>query len=900
MTRTVRVWSAIIGVLAVAATTAGAQNVDSNRVRAIGQAAGHEAAPSIRAARKSGPIRIDGRLDDAQWQTALPFAEFRQLDPQEGAPASERTEARVLVDDDALYVGIRLFDREPGRIQSELNRRDESIEGDIVEVYLDTYHDHLTGFVFRLSPAGAKRDAAISASGEQDNSWDPIWDGAAMIDAEGWSAEFRIPLSQLRYDPGNAEHVWGLQLARRIARKGELQFFAFTPKSEQQGINRYGHLTGLGRLPSPRRVEFVPYALAKNNNPTVAPNDPFRDKNEIAPGAGLDVKYGITSNLTLDATFNPDFGQVEVDPAVVNLSAFETFFPERRPFFIEGASIFSFGSMRTQNASNGYNFLHTRRIGREPQRSLLDANFSFVDAPQETTIAGAAKLTGRTPGGWSIGLLDAYTLREEARFRTTTTPDTTATVEPAANYFTGRIKRELRGGNTTVGIGLNTVHRQLDDPALEPVFRRAAYVGGFDWNHAWHNRRWAFDGAIVGTHNIGTTQAIDALQLSPARYYQRPDKKRWRWDPTRKSLTGYVAEMTFAKLSGEHWRGSLTMQDYHPGFEINESGFLGSTDMRSLAPIISYREQKPGKVFRFREHYLFYNPTWNYDWDLTFNGVGTITVAEFSNFWFVFLRGDWRPPVFDDRLTRGGPVAGFVTSGGVLLELNSDSRKRHTYGGFAQYQFNKAGGRGLTIGPRATIRPSTSVRIQLQPNYSRTHAIAQFVTRQPDVNAVDTYEARYVFATLDQTQVSMTTRLDWTFTPNVSLQLFAQPLLAAGDFEDYKEFARPREFQFDVYGRDIGTISRDNAGVYTVDPDGAGPSAPFTFGDRDFNSRFLRGNAVLRWEYRPGSALFFVWQQSRSAFAPIGDFEFDRDFDDLWGAPPVNVFVVKATWWIGR
>jgi hypothetical protein len=876
-----------------------AQAADSNRARAIVRT-GHETGPELRAARKFGTIRVDGRLDDGPWQTAIAFSDFRQLDPQEGAPATERTEARVLIDDDALYVGMRMWDREPHRIQSELARRDEAIEGDIVEVYLDSYHDHLTGVVFRLSPAGSRRDASMSSDFNQDDSWDPIWDGAATIDSVGWTAEFRIPLSQLRYDPNDAEHVWGLQLARRIARKGELQLFAFTPKSEQQGINRYGHLTGLGRLPSPRRVEFIPYVLAKNTNPTVGANDPFRNKNEVAPGGGLDVKYGITSNLTIDATFNPDFGQVEVDPAVVNLTAFETFFPERRPFFIEGSSIFGFGGMRSQNRSNGYNFLHTRRIGREPQRFLFDPSFSFVDAPLETTIAGAAKLTGRTPGGWSIGVLDAYTLREEARFRTPTAADTTATVEPAANYFTGRVKRDLRDGNTTLGTGINTVHRQLDDPSLEPLFRSSAYVGGFDWNHAWQNRKWAFDGAVVVTHNLGSAAAIDELQLSPARYYQRPDRKRFRRDSTKTSLTGYMAEWTVGKLSGEHWRGGLTYQEYNPGFEINESGFLGSTDMRSFAPIINYRDQKPGNYVRSWEQYLFWNPSWNFDGDMTFNGVGAITVFEAANFWNYFVRLDWRPPALDPGLTRGGPVAGLKSGGGYLVEVNSDRRKKHTYGAFLQYSFNTGGGTGLFFGPRATIRPSPAVRVQLQPQYNRVHALAQYVTTTADANATQTYGSRYVFATLDQTQLSMTTRVDWTFTPKMSLQIFAQPLIASGDFVDYKELDRPRAFEFDVYGRDIGTISRDASGTYTVDPDGPGSSPTFTFPDLDFNRRFLRGNAVLRWEYRPGSALFFVWQQSRASFTQLNNFELGRDFDELWGAPPVNVFVLKATWWVGR
>ena len=862
----------------------------------------HDRAPQLVAARRAGAVHVDGRLDEAAWQAATPVSDFRQLDPHEGQPASERTEARVLVDDEAIYVGLRMFDSDPAAIRTQLARRDESIEGDIVEVYLDSYHDHLTASVFRLSPAGARRDAAVTLGGEQDNSWDAVWEGRSRVDSAGWTAEFRIPLSQLRYDPGRPEHTWGIQVGRRIARKAELALLSFTPKNEQQGVHRYGHLTGLGRLASSRRLELTPYVLAKNENPTVSPGDPFRRKNAVVPGAGVDLKYGITSTLTLDATINPDFGQVEVDPAVVNLSAFETFFPERRPFFIEGAGVFRFGAMRTDNQSNGYTFLHTRRIGRTPQRFIGGSGIAFVDAPLETTIAGAAKLTGRSSGGWSYGLLDAVTLEERGRFRRTTGEDGEAVVEPLANYFMGRLKRDINGGNTTLGIAATSVHRRLDDPALEPLFRESAYVGGVDWNHAWADKAWSFDGSFAGSLNRGSAAAVDVLQLSSARYLQRPDRKGNRRDPSRTSLAGYVGEMSLAKLSGEHWRGSLTYQEYSPGFEINESGFLGTTDMRSISPLVAYSENRPGRFVRNWAQYLFWNPTWNFDGDMTFNGVGSITVAELPNFWNYFFRLDYRPPVMDDRLTRGGPVAGLTTGGAVALEVNSDRRKRHTVGVYTNYSWNAAGGWGMNVNPRATLRPSTAIRITLQPGFNRTHAMAQFVTRATDAAASDTYGTRYVFATLDQNQLSLVTRLDWTFTPALSLQLFAQPLVAAGDFVDYKEFARPREFAFEVYGRDIGTIVRDDATrLYTVDPDGAAGASPaFTFRDRDFNQRSLRGNAVVRWEYRPGSALFLVWQQRRFEELPTGEFGAGGDLRELIRIRPENVFVVKGTWWIGR
>ncbi|HEX5577086.1 MAG TPA: DUF5916 domain-containing protein [Gemmatimonadaceae bacterium] len=697
----------------------------------------HEQAPSVSAARRTGSVSIDGKLDEAAWQAATPVTEFTQYDPQEGQPSSERTEARFLIDDDAVYVGIRLFDREPGAIQSQLARRDESIDGDLVEVSFDSYHDHLSGVIFRLTPAGARRDATISPSGNQDNSWDAIWDGDATVDSLGWSAEFRIPLSQLRYNRNVANPVWGLQIGRKIARKAELSFFSFTPKSQQGGVNRYGHLTGLGQLPSLRRLELVPYVLAKNENPSASANNPFQKRNEIVPGVGLDVKYGITSNLTLDATFNPDFGQVEVDPAVVNLSAFETFFPERRPFFVEGSSIFSFGDMRSQNNSAGYSFFHPRRIGRTPQGFVSDPNATFVDAPLETTIAGAAKLTGRSRGGWSMGVLDAVTMKEEARYRTTSGEDHSVTVEPMSNYFVGRLKRDLRQGNSTIGFGLTAVNRSLE-PELESTFRRAAYTGGFDWNHAWSNRTWAFDGNVVFSHNVGSAESIDALQLSPARYYQRPDKENYRRDPTKTSLSGYLAELTLAKMSGKHWTGTVTYQEYNPGFEINEVGFLGSTDIRSIAPLIAYSENTPSKYLRNWGQFLFWNPSWNFDGDMTYNGVGSISVAELPNFWNFFLRFDWRPGTYDHGLTRGGPTAKLTDGGGIQFEANSDRRKRLTYGFYTSYSYNEAGGRGVNVNPRVSYRPTTALRVTLQPQWNRSHSMAQFVTRVTDPLAADT------------------------------------------------------------------------------------------------------------------------------------------------------------------
>ena len=303
----------------------------------------HDQAPTAIAARRSGSVQIDGRLDEAAWQAATPVTDFRQNDPHEGQPAFERTEARILIDDAAVYVGIRLYDSEPRKIQSQLARRDEYIEGMMPAVIFDSYHDHLSGFIFRVSASGCSPRRGHCGGWRRRQHWDPFGREERPRLAR---LERRVPHPAVAASLRSNQQIWGLQVVRSIARKAEESVFSFTPKIESHGVSRYGHLTGLGKLPSPRRLELVPYALAKNENPGVARNDPLRERNNIVPGVGLDLKYGLTSNFTLDATFNPDFGQVEVDPAVVNLSAFETFFPERRPFFVEGASIFSFGGMR--------------------------------------------------------------------------------------------------------------------------------------------------------------------------------------------------------------------------------------------------------------------------------------------------------------------------------------------------------------------------------------------------------------------------------------------------------------------------------------------------------------------------------------------------------------------------
>jgi hypothetical protein len=859
---------------------------------------GHAAAPRIRAARVHDALTIDGRLDEAAWSRAEPATAFTQTDPSEGSAATEPTAVRVLIGDDALYIGARLYDREPGRVKAALARRDDDVEADEFDVYLDTFHDHLSGVRFRVTPGGAILDGILGSSAQgsdEDDSWDPVWDSATQVDSLGWTAELRIPLSQLRYN-STPDGTWGIQLYRKILRKGEEDWFAFVPKSEVGGVSRYGHLVGLGALHAQRRLEIAPYVLASATWAPAAAGDPFRSGHDYRGSAGLDLKYGLTSDLTLNATVNPDFGQVEVDPAVVNLSAFETFFPEKRPFFVEGADVFRFGGIRASNSYDFPEFFFSRRIGRQPQRSVAGDGVSFLDAPTETSIRTAAKLSGRTRSGWSLGVLDAVTAGEEARYLDAAGARVTTPVEPWSNYLVARARKDLRDGNSTVGLIATAVNRDQGSRELMSLLRGSAYLVGADFTNSWANRAWSLDGSIGLSAVRGTPDAIALTQRSSARYYQRPDATSFRFDPARTSLTGYAWQLALGKNSGRHWLGGLVYQEIGAAFEANDLGFQSNADRRAISTALEYQETRPGRLFRNYVVFPFTNHAWNFDGDRVFGSFGLILGAQLRNFWDVQLRGDYAPPTDDDRLTRGGPVARQPASGDVRLTLGSDTRKTarldldltQSWTAAREHQTNVE----LTLG----MRPSPALHLSLGPALTRNHTLSQFVTTIPDPAATATFGARYVFATLDQTEVSMVTRLDWTFAPTLTLQLFLQPLISAGDFGGLKELAAPRTYEFAVYGRDKGAATTTAAGT-RVDPGDGGTS--FTVPEQNFTIRSLRANAVLRWEWRPGSTLFLVWQQNRDTDAALGNLRLGRDLDALFsGGDSRNVVAVKASYWL--
>jgi hypothetical protein len=875
----------------------------------------HDSAVRARAVRARTGIDVDGRFDEQVWSDAPPITEFIQEDPAEGEPGTERTEFRVAYDDDAIYIGAMLYDSYP--ITTRLNRRDTgSGDFDYITVSLDSYHDHETSYLFSVNPSGAIRDAVSSSGGggggRGDSSWDPVWQVATRITEAGWSAEMRIPFSQLRFSP-DEEQVWGIEMKRNIHRNQERVAYPFTPTLERGGASRYTHLDGIEGIESGRRLELLPYVAARGEYlqldvPSgINFSNPYRSGSDYFSDAGLDLKYRLTSNVTLDATVNPDFGQVEVDPSVINLTAFETRFQERRPFFVEGGDIFRFGEGGPAGSTGrAPQLFYSRRIGRSPSGSV-PAEAVFTDVAAATTILGAAKVTGRVGDGWSLGLLEAVTARETGTYMEADQTVEEAVVEPATNYLVGRIRRQIRGGETRFGLFGTAANRDLEGTGMDGRIHSAAYSGGADFAHEWSNRTYRISSMFTGSYVQGDPAAITRTQRSSTRYYQRPDANHLGLDTNATSMAGYYAMVDVVKQAGA-FGAKVAVAAASPGYEVNDLGFQSASDRIILDTNFSYNQPNPGPLLRRWSARWSPDAVWNYAGDRVWSEVNGNLNWEFLNYWGGGVRLAYNPPHDDDRLTRGGPLARTPRRLGGNANFRSDGRRAIV--GRINYQWAVEDGDSWDrrLGFNLTMTPSERLRIQSGPALTKRHVSAQYVSSVEDPLATQTYGSRYIFGGLSQTTASLETRVDVTFTPTLSLQLYVEPFISTGNYRELKEFERSGAFKFLEYGTDVGTVSRETDGSYTIDPDGNGPATTFGLSDRDFSYRSLIGNAVLRWEWRPGSTLFLVWQQRRisslsgdgvSGTDPwIGSLDVGRDMSDMFATPADNIFVIKVNYWL--
>ena len=825
------------------------------------QDSGRKEARAVRVA--AGSLRLDGRLDEAAWRDVPPLTDFVQKEPVEGAPPTDRMEVRFAYDDDALYVGARMFSSGP--VQAPMGRRDSSDQAEHVVVSLDTYLDRRTASSFGVTASGVRIDRYYASDNDfnSDDGFDPVWQARTSMEADGWSAELWIPFSQLRFN-ARSPQVWGLNVQRWVPSRNEDVFWAMVPRTEEGWASRFGDLHGIDGIRPSRRLEILPYVAGASQLVGVRDaNDPFTSGGNLAGRAGLDMKVGLGSNLTLEATVNPDFGQVEADPAEVNLSAFETFFDERRPFFVEGSDLLT---------GNINNYFYSRRIGAAPARR---ASGDFVEFPSTSTILGAAKLTGRLASGTSVGMLGAVTAEEFARTFSLPARFGQTRVAPATTYGVARVEQEFGPPGSTVGFMATAVHRPLDpgDPLASLLTRNAFTLSG-DSVVRLKDGEYELQADLGMGYVSGDVGAIQRLQRSSARYFQRPDVSHVRFDPLRTSLAGIKGNVAIERRNGRHWLWEASTSFETPGFETNDLGRLTSSDGITSNLEIEYRETVPGRWYRDYTFTLRPDAEWNTVGDRQSASVGGDARFTWLNFWETEVGATFNVRSQDMRLTRGGPSMQQPQGWEAELEIESSESSRTRGDASVIYGRDEDGGLLFGVGGGVTFQPGSRWQLTLTPGYAREVGTQQYVSTLAG-GGTGTFGSRYVFAHIDRSTYATEVRLNYTFKPDLNLDFYAEPFAASGRYSHIGELVASR-------GRLTSPLA---------------PGDAARFSDRDFNVQSLRSNLVLRWEWRPGSTLYLVWQQDRSGEEMIGRRATLGDMFGSMGTRGNNFFAVKMTYW---
>ncbi len=848
----------------------------------------------VKAVKSEQPIKIDGVLNEEAWKYSEVVSGFKQRDPTEGQDATEKTEVRILFDENAIYISAMMFDSAPDSIVARLARRDDNIESDKFTIYLDPYNDKRSGYYFALNAAGAYSDGILYNDDWNDNSWDGIWVGEVRIVENGWIAEFKLPFSQLRFKDESVNQ-WGVNFCRFISRKNERAYYVYVPKNESGFVSRFALLTGMENIKRGTNLEILPYITTKAEYTHPDSDNPFNNGSNYSSGIGADIKMGIGSNLTLNATINPDFGQVEIDPAVINLSDAETYFSEKRPFFVEGSSIFDFGF---GGASNywGFNwsnpkFFYSRRIGKTPSGSLPDNDYS--DYPSGTHILGAAKLSGKLNGGWNVGTVHAVTQREFAQYQTNGIKEKLE-IEPLAYYGIFRAQKEFDEGFQGLGFISTMTRRDFKEERLKDEINSGGYTFGIDgWTFLDSSKTWVFTGWVGASHITGNSERITSVQRDPRHYFQRPDASSYSVDSSATSLSGYAMRFYLNRQKGNFFVNTA-FGLISPGFDVNDAGFLWRTDQINTHIGAGYSWKDPTEYYRYVETGLVVFRNNDFDGNINWHGIFNFGYFEFLNYYNINWNLAYNPATMNNRKTRGGPLMKIPNGYQVNIDINSDNRKP-VVAGLYGYTYLSGNAKNYESGINLEVHPSSNVSFTISPFYSYNNENAQWVTSADDPYAVNTYGSRYIFANMKQNTFGAGIRLNWIFNPRLSLQLYLQPLISSGDYENFKELKRGSSYDFLVYGEEGSTFDKEN---YMADPDGDGPAQPIDIGNPDFNFKSLRGNAVLRWEYMSGSVLYLVWTQTRSDYEENGQFQFSKNINRLMEQQPDNIFMIKFTYWL--
>jgi hypothetical protein len=835
---------------------------------------------------------INGVFDDEAWQQGEWAGDFVQNEPYADRPPSQPTEFKLAFDDQNIYVAVRALDSAPDSITNRMSRRDHG-DGDMVFVVFDSYHDLRTGFVFGVSSAGVRFDMIMSNNGQnEDETWDPIWLAKAQVHDWGWAAEMKIPFTQLRFNK-NSESVWGFEIARQIFRKEELSLWHPVPRNAPGFIHALGELDGLQEIEPRKQLDLTPYGVAALETYEAEDGNPYADGRDPKFNMGLDGKIGVTNNLTLDFTINPDFGQVEADPSEVNLTAFETYFEEKRPFFIEGSNITSFNVGLGDGDVGNDNLFYSRRIGRRPQGDPSLDEGEYAKVPKFTRILGAAKLTGKTEKGLSVGIMEALTADTKATIDNAG-EEHRETMEPLTNYALARVQKDFNKGNTIIGGAVTSAIRKLDGSGMDYLHKNAT-TGGVDFTQYFKDRNYTLNAAFYLSNVQGSTDAISSTQQSSARYFQRPDADYVELDESRTSLSGVGGKLEFGKIGG-NWNFLFMNVFKSPGLELNDMGYMQMADNVLSVLWTGYSFTEPFSIFRRlnlnNDVYLAND----FGGQITGVGYEYNVHAGFKNYWGAGFGGGFNFLEVSNRMLRGGPSMYMPNNGRFRIHLMSDERKAISGGLFTRFSWGAEDSHNRnSYTVFMTFRPLNTLSISLFPSYSHNLTDLQY-TGQEEMNG----DPRYVFGSIDQKVLSMSLRINFNITPDLTIQYWGQPFTASGDYSDFKMITDSKADQysdrFHIYTDEQISLDDD---TYYLDED-LDTNVDYSFENPDFTVNEWLSNLVVRWEFLPGSTAYLVWSQTRNHYHMDGSFDAWENMDLMFSeGSPTNVFLVKFSYRFG-
>lgn len=835
--------------------------------------------------RTSTPPVIDGYQEDV-WDIAEWDGNFWQHEPYDDRRPSQQTNFKILYDDDNIYVLIFAEDSEAQKINKRMSRRD-TWEGDLTGIQFDTYNDNRTSFAFVVSAAGVKTDAIYTNDGDNENlEWDPIWFVKTNVTDKGWYAEMQIPISQLRFSSEDNKS-WGLQLARYIFRKDEFTIWKGFSRDKHGWVQHFGTLKGIENLNPKKQIEFVPYLVAGIDKDDISNENPFRNKIEPISKIGLDGKIGLSNDFILDFTINPDFGQIEADPSVVNLTAFEVFYDERRPFFIEGKSITDFSL-----GTDGARLFYSRRIGKSPSYHPDVSGDAFVDAPQNTNILGAIKITGKTKNGLSVGIIESLTSKEFAHISENGV-ESKEMIEPLTNYFLARVQQDFNGGRSQFGGIITSTNRAIETDNLN-FLPNTAVSGGLNYKKYWKEKTYYFISRASFSHIVGSKNSISRLQTSARRFFQRPDADYVTFNDDRNTLSGTQMTVMAGKQGSSGWRFGINATYLSPEFAVNDLGYVRLTDKISQWSWGGYKTKKPFSVFRDVSINASQWSGYDFGGRRMFSGADMTAEANFTNNWYFKHKAGHEFQDFNNFLMRGG--GGIYTPGGNYFntEIQTNSTKDivlELTNNYYDYDEFKNGYKFIL---ELEMQPLNALSVDIEAEYSYEQNNMQYI----DLIDIEDADNEYLFASIFRNTYSISINLNYNITPDFTLQYYAAPYISNGVYNGFKTVANPvaEDYydRFHKYSEYSYWKNMENSEL-EIDDDNDG-NVDYFVNNPDFNFKEFNSNLVLRWEYQPGSVFYLVWSQYRLHTDNIYEYRIARSYKNLFSTFPKDVFMLKFTY----